>query len=293
MTSIPPLIDLHLHSSASDGTDGPADVVRLAAAAGVTTLALTDHDTTAGWAEAAAAVPPGVRLVRGAEFSTTSPDGRGGEVPAHLLGYLFDPEHPAVLADQQRLRAERRRRIRVMAQRMADAGYGVDPDELETRLDPDAPIGRPHLGRALVEIGVVGSVGEAFESLLATGGPFYEPKADTPIADAIDTIRAAGGVAVWAHPWARLRGAVIEPEVIADLAGRGLAGIEVDHRDHAPADRDRLRGLAGDLGLVVTGSSDYHGENKTIPIAAETTAPDQLEALLDGATGARVITGGT
>ena len=287
------MIDLHLHSSASDGTDAPADVVRLAAAAGVTTLALTDHDTTAGWDEAAAAVPPGVRLVRGAEFSTTSPDGRGGEVPAHLLGYLFDPAHPAVLADQQRLRGERRRRIRVMAQRMADAGYGVDPDELEGRLDPDAPIGRPHLGRALVELGVVGSVGEAFESLLAKGGPFYEPKADTPIADAIDTIRAAGGVAVWAHPWARLRGDVIEPEVIADLAGRGLAGIEVDHRDHAPADRDRLRGLAGDLGLVVTGSSDYHGENKTIPIAAETTAPDQLDALLDRATGARVITGGT
>ena len=287
------MIDLHLHSSASDGTDAPADVVRLAAAAGVTTLALTDHDTTAGWAEAAAAVPPGVRLVRGAEFSTTSPDGRGGEVPAHLLGYLFDPAHPAVLADQQRLRGERRRRIRVMAQRMADAGYGVDPDELEGRLDPDAPIGRPHLGRALVELGVVDSVPEAFGSLLAKDGPFYEPKADTPIADAIDTIRAAGGVAVWAHPWARLRGDVIEPEVIAELAGRGLAGIEVDHRDHAPADRDRLRGLAGDLDLVVTGSSDYHGENKTIPIAAETTAPDQLDALLDRATGARVITGGT
>ncbi|MFC5062077.1 PHP domain-containing protein [Actinomycetospora atypica] len=287
------MIDLHLHSSASDGTDAPADVVRLAAAAGVTTLALTDHDTTAGWAEAAAAVPPGVRLVRGAEFSTTSPDGRGGEVPAHLLGYLFDPGHPAVLADQQRLRVERRRRIRVMAQRMADAGYGVDPDELESRLDPDAPIGRPHLGRALVELGVVGSVGEAFESLLAKGGRFYEPKADTPIAEAVDTIRAAGGVAVWAHPWARLRGDVIEPEVIADLAERGLAGIEVDHRDHTPADRDRLRGLAGELGLVVTGSSDYHGENKTIPIAAETTAPDQLDALLARATGARVITGGT
>lgn len=287
------MIDLHLHSNASDGTDAPADVVRLAAAAGVTTLALTDHDTTAGWAEAAAAVPPGVRLVRGAEFSTTSPDGRGGEVPAHLLGYLFDPSHPAVLADQQRLRGERRRRIRVMAQRMADAGYGVDPDELEGRLDPDAPIGRPHLGRALVELGVVNSVPEAFGSLLAKDGPFYEPKADTPITDAVDTIRAAGGVAVWAHPWARLRGDVIEPEVIADLAGRGLAGIEVDHRDHAPADRDRLRGLARDLGLVVTGSSDYHGENKTIPIAAETTAPDQLDALLAGATGARVITGGT
>ncbi len=289
------MIDLHLHSNASDGTDDPGDVVRLAVAAGVTTLALTDHDTTAGWAAAAEAMteqPAGVRLVRGAEFSTTSPDGRGGEVPAHLLGYLFDPAHPAVLADQARLHDERRRRIRVMAQRMADDGWGVDPDELESRLDPEVPIGRPHLGRALVEIGAVASVPEAFERLLSKDGRYFEPKADTPITDAIATIRAAGGVAVWAHPWARLRGDVIEREVIADLADRGLAGIEVDHRDHSPEDREELRALARDLDLLATGSSDYHGENKTIPIAAETTAPAVLDALVARATGAGVVTGG-
>jgi predicted metal-dependent phosphoesterase TrpH len=286
------VIDLHLHSNASDGTDDPADVVRLAAAAGVTTLALTDHDTTAGWDEAAGAVPAGVRLVRGAEFSTTAPDGRGGEVSAHLLGYLFDPAHPALVAEQERLRDERRRRIRVMAQRMADDGWGVDPDGLEARLDPAVPIGRPHLGRALVEIGAVASVSDAFASLLAKDGPYYEPKADTPITEAVGTIRAAGGVAVWAHPWARKKGPIVEESVIEDMAGRGLVGIEVDHPDHAPGDRDRLRALARDLHLVVTGSSDYHGGNKETPIAAETTAPDQLDALLAGATGADLVTGG-
>ncbi len=286
------MIDLHLHSNASDGTDDPADVVRLAVAAGVTTLALTDHDTTAGWDEAARAVPAGVRLVRGAEFSTTAPDGRGGEVSAHLLGYLFDPGHPALVAEQERLRDERRRRIRVMAQRMADDGWAVDPDGLEARLDPEVPIGRPHLGRALVEIGAVASVPEAFASLLAKDGPYYEPKADTPIADAVATIRAAGGVAVWAHPWARTRGEVIEEPVIEEMAGLGLAGVEVDHPDHAPADRERLRALARDLDLLTTGSSDYHGGNKDIPIAAETTDPDVLEALVARATGAEVVHGG-
>lgn len=283
------MIDLHLHSNASDGTDDPGDVVRLAAAAGVTTLALTDHDTTAGWAEAATAVPGGVRLVRGAEFSTEAPDGRGGRVPAHLLGYLFDPAHPAVVADQDRLRGERLRRIRVMTERLRAAGYDIDPEAIADRTG--APLGRPHVGQALLDVGAVGSVGEAFRTFLAKDGPYYEPKLDTPIDEAIATIRAAGGVAVWAHPWARTRGDVIEESVIAEMAGLGLAGIEVDHRDHTPADRDRLRGLAGELDLVVTGSSDYHGTRKDIPIAAETTAPDQLDALLHRATGAEVITG--
>ncbi|MCD2194347.1 PHP domain-containing protein [Actinomycetospora endophytica] len=282
------MIDLHLHSNASDGTDTPGELVRKAVDAGVTTLALTDHDTTAGWDEAAAAVPPGVRLVRGAEFSTTAPDGRGGHVSAHLLGYLFDPTGPAILADQARLGGERARRIGVMTERLRADGYAVDP----TRYAGDAPIGRPHLGRALVEIGAVASVPEAFEKFLAKNGKYYEPKADTPIAEAIAMIRAAGGVPVWAHPWARKKGPIVEPEVIQEMAGLRLAGLEVDHPDQEPGDRERLRSLAGDLNLLVTGSSDYHGANKTIPIAAETTRPEVLEALVAQATGAGVVTGG-
>ncbi|NMO88791.1 PHP domain-containing protein [Actinomycetospora sp. TBRC 11914] len=284
------MIDLHLHSSASDGTDAPADVVRLAAAAGVTTLALTDHDTTAGWDEAAAAVPAGVRLLRGAEFSTSSPDGRGGEVSAHLLGYLFDPADPAVLADQERLRGERSRRVGVMTERLRAAGYDVDPAAIAARTG--APVGRPHVAQALVDLGAVESVPAAFETFLHKDGPYYEPKADTPIAEAIGVIRAAGGVPVWAHPWARKRGGVVEESVIVDMAALGLVGVEVDHPDHSLADRDRLRALAADLGLVVTGSSDYHGTRKTVRIAAETTAPEALDTLVARATGADVVVGG-
>lgn len=284
------MIDLHLHSNASDGSDDPADVVRLAAAAGVTTLALTDHDSTAGWDEAARAVPAGVTLVRGAEFSTTAPDGRGGEVPAHVLGYLFDPADPAVLADQERLRGERSRRIAVMTERLRADGYDVDPAAIADRTG--APLGRPHVAQALVDLGAVESVPAAFASFLRKHGPYYEPKADTPIAETIGVIRAAGGVAVWAHPWARKLGGIVEESVIAEMAELGLAGVEVDHPEHAGADRDRLRGLAAELGLVVTGSSDYHGTRKVTPIAAETTAPDQLEALVARATGADVVTGG-
>jgi hypothetical protein len=284
------MIDLHLHSNASDGTDDPADVVRLAAAAGVTTLALTDHDTTAGWDEAARAVPAGMALVRGAEFSTTAPDGRGGHLSAHLLGYLFDPADPAILADQERLRGERSRRIGVMTERLRAAGHPVDPETIAARTG--APIGRPHLAQSLVDLGRVTSVKEAFETFLHKDGPYYEPKADTPIAEAIAMIRAAGGKAVWAHPWARERGEVVEESVIGEMAGRGLAGVEVDHRDHQRADRHRLRALAKDLNLIATGSSDYHGTRKDIPIAAEETAPDQLEALVAGTTGAGVVTGG-
>jgi 3',5'-nucleoside bisphosphate phosphatase len=159
-------------------------------------------------------------------------------------------------------------------------------------LSDGASAGRPHLARALVAAGVVGSVSEAFATLLYNGSPYYVPKADTPVLRAIDMVRAAGGAAVFAHPLARRRGRVVEPSVIVELAAAGLTGVEVDHPDHAPEDRELLRGLAADLGLVVTGSSDYHGTNKTTPLAAETTAADALEALLDKATGLEVVTAG-
>jgi 3',5'-nucleoside bisphosphate phosphatase len=273
-------IDLHTHSAASDGTDDPADLVRIAAANGLDVIALTDHDTTAGWAAAAAALPAGLRLVRGAELSCVSPDGRGGMVSMHLLAYLFDPEHPEVLAEQRRLRADRRQRLVQMARRMAADGYPVDPDTFLDRLPPDLPAGKPHLAQALVERGVVGSVQEAFTDLLRSGGPYHARRTDTPVADAIGMITAAGGVCVFAHPFARRRGRVVEPSVIADLAGLGLAGVEVDHPDHDPADRADLHGLAADLGLLATGSSDYHGSNKATRIGAETTDPEVFERLV-------------
>jgi predicted metal-dependent phosphoesterase TrpH len=285
-------IDLHTHSTASDGTDSPAGLVTAAAAAGIDVLAITDHDTTAGWDEAAAALPAGMQLVRGAEFSCVSPTGRGDrDVAVHLLGYLFDPCHTAIVAEQTRLRAERVERLHRMTEKMAADGYPVDVETVFALLPEGASAGRPHLARALVAAGVVGSVDEAFATLLYNGSPYYVPKVDTPIVTAIEMVRAAGGVAVFAHPLARKRGRVVEPSVIAELVAAGLVGVEVDHPDHDPADRDLLRGLAADTGLVATGSSDYHGTNKTTPIAAETTAADALGDLVSRATGAEVLTG--
>jgi len=287
-----PRIDLHTHSTASDGTDTPAELVAAARAAGLSVLAITDHDTTTGWAAAAAALPAGLRLLRGAEFSCVSPTGRGDrDVSVHLLGYLFDPEHEAIVAEQARLRTERRGRLHRIAEKMAADGYPVDPDGLLALLPDGTSAGRPHLARALVTAGVVASVDEAFGTLLYNGSPYYVPKADTPVHTAIRMVRAAGGVPVFAHPFARRRGRVVEPSVIVELAGIGLAGVEVDHPDHGPEDRDLLRGLAADLGMLTTGSSDYHGTNKTTPLAAESTAEQTLDALLDQATGAPLLTG--
>jgi predicted metal-dependent phosphoesterase TrpH len=277
---MPLRIDLHTHSTASDGTDTPAALVAAAAAAGLDVVALTDHDTTAGWDEAAAALPAGISLVRGAEFSCVV-----GDIPVHLLGYLFDPAHPAIVAEQARLRAARHDRLLAMTGKIADAGYPVDVETVLSLLPDGASAGRPHLARALVGAGVVGSVDEAFATLLYTGSPFYVEKEDTLATTAVEMVRAAGGVAVFAHPLARRRGRVVDERAIAELAAAGLSGLEVDHPDHAPDDRALLRRLAAELDLVTTGSSDYHGTNKTTPIGAETTAPGQFDALLDRAGG--------
>ena len=175
------------------------------------------------------------------------------DIPVHLLGYLFDPGHAAIVAEQSRLRTERTARLRLMTERMAAAGYPVDVDTVFALLPEGASAGRPHLARALVGAGVVASVDEAFAKLLYTGSPYYVEKVDTPAATAVAMVRAAGGVAVFAHPLARRRGRVVDERAIADLATAGLAGLEVDHPDHAPADRALLRGLAAELDLVATG----------------------------------------
>ncbi len=281
-------IDLHTHSNLSDGTDTPAELMAAAAAAGVAVVAVTDHDTTAGWAAAAAARPDDVRLVRGAELSCVGADGRGGRVSLHVLGYLFDPDHPAVVAEQRRLRAERRTRLHRMASLLAADGYPVAPDELLDALGPDVAAGRPHLARALVAAGVVDSISEAFADLLNGRSRYYVRRSDTPVRAALDMVRAAGGVSVLAHAFAR-RGPVVEPEVIAELAGHGLAGLEVDHPDHDEDARVRLRRLAAELGLLPTGSSDYHGDNKQTRIGAESTATDVFEALVGRASGVAVL----
>ena len=272
-------IDLHTHSSVSDGTESPAELMATARAAGLDVVALTDHDTTAGWAPAEASRPAGLTVVPGMELSCRWFPADGRPISVHLLAYLFDPTHPGFAAERGRLRDERLDRgARIVAALAAD-GYPVVWDQIVER-SGGGVVGRPHLARALVDAGVVDSVDDAFSTLLHHHSPYYVAKADTDVREGIALVRAAGGVPVFAHGLATKRGRVVGDDAIAGMAEAGLLGLEVDHPDHAPHERAHLRGLADDLGLIVTGSSDYHGTNKQTPLGACTTDPDQLEALL-------------
>lgn len=280
-------IDLHTHSTASDGTDTPAELVRNAAAAGLDVLAITDHDTTAGWAAAVDALPKGLTLVRGIEMSCIGLGEDGWPVPVHLLAYLFDPTDRCFADERERLRAERVERLRAMAEHMRADGLPIDPDAVLASAGPSA--GRPHLARALVAAGVVPTVDSAFTELLAPHGRYYAEKADTPLRRAVEMIATAGGVSVLAHTRARKRGRLLAIDDIRELATLGLGGLEVDHPDHSAADRALLTELAAELGLIATGSSDYHGSNKTIRLGEFTTDPAQFEELAGKATGVPVI----
>jgi len=280
-------IDLHTHSDASDGTDTPAELVGKARAAGLDVVAITDHDTTAGWDEAIAARPDGLTLLLGTEFSCRwhpesapgSPRLRGS-IALHLLGYLFDREDVALRAERARLRESRLGRSRVMVERMVADGLPITWAQIEA-LAGTGTVGRPHLGRALVAAGVVESVDAAFAGPISSRSPYYEPKADTDVFAMIRMLRGAGGLPVFAHPIATRRGPTVSDETIAAMAAAGLVGIEVDHPDHDADDRARAAGLARDLGLVATGSSDYHGTNKTRnPLGARLTDPEAYHALL-------------
>jgi predicted metal-dependent phosphoesterase TrpH len=282
-------IDLHTHSSVSDGTDSPAELLATAAAAGLDVVALTDHDTTAGWAPAEQARPPGLTVVPGMELSCRwFPDDQP-PISVHLLGYLFDPLHPAFVAERARLREERLSRGERIVTALAADGHPVVWEEIVER-SAGGVVGRPHIARALVAGGAVESVDHAFATLLHHRSPYYAAKADTEVRDGIALVRAAGGVPVFAHGLARSRGRVVGDAAIAAMVEAGLLGLEVDHPDHAPEDRAHLRALAAEHGLLTTGSSDYHGTNKRTPIAACTTAPEQYEALLAAGTGCSPLT---
>jgi predicted metal-dependent phosphoesterase TrpH len=282
-------IDLHAHSDASDGTDSPAELVAAAAAAGLDVVALTDHDTTGGWAEAVAARPRGLTLVPGVEFSCVHVDDEGRRISLHLLAYLIDSQNDAVQAEWARLREARRTRAVTMVERLVADGYPITWDRID-ELAGDASIGRPHIGRALVEAGAVPNVDAAFRDLLSSRQHYYVRKADTDVFDALALIRAAGGLPVFAHPLARRRGPVVSADTIAAMAGTGLVGLEVDHPDHGPDDRAQAARLAADLGLIGTGSSDYHGSNKTTRLGALLTAPEQYERLLAMPSALRPVT---
>ncbi|MBL8931976.1 MAG: PHP domain-containing protein [Kineosporiaceae bacterium] len=277
-------IDLHLHSTASDGTQAPSEVIATAAAAGLDVVALTDHDTTSGWAEATeAARRTGVVLVPGLELSC---QWRG--ISVHLLSYLHDPDDAGLAAEAARTRGDRVGRARRMVELIA-ADYPLDWQDVVGATPDGATVGRPHIADALVARGHMASRDEAFDRVLRTGSPYYVRHYAPDVVTAVRRVVAAGGVAVMAHPRAARRGRVVPDEVIAAMADAGLAGLEVDHRDHLPEERVALRVVARELGLFVTGSSDYHGAGKQNKLGENLTAPAVLEQIEDAARATEVV----
>jgi hypothetical protein len=273
------LIDLHTHSSASDGTEPPAEVMRRARLAGLDVVALTDHDTVAGHDEARRHLPAGLTLVPGMELSANL-DGRS----LHLLAYLFDPAHPGLAAEGAKIRGDRVRRARVMVDKLAGLGAAVTWEQV-TAIAGDGVVGRPHIARAMADAGVISEPAEAFTAeWIGDGGRAHEDKYALDPAAAIALVRAAGGVTVLAHP--RTSGYEVPDEVIVRLAAAGLAGVEVWHPEQPAAERDRVLALATDLGLVATGGSDDHGALSGYRIGCEVTPPGAYEQLAERGTGA-------
>jgi predicted metal-dependent phosphoesterase TrpH len=268
-------IDLHSHSTASDGTDPPAEVMRRARVAGLDVIALTDHDTLAGHDEAREALPDGLTLVGGMEMSCSL-----GDRSVHMLAFLTDPADQDLAAELQAITTDRLRRGRAMVDRLRDLGAEVSWEQV-TAIAAGGVVGRPHIARAMVAAGIIERPEQAFTAeWLGEGGRAYVTRYAPDPARAIALIRAAGGVAVLAHPGTQSRDAWIPDEVIAGLAEAGLAGVEVAHPDHNPAERNRLAGLAHDLGLIRSGGSDDHGSLSGHRLGSETTEPAEFERLL-------------
>ena len=281
-------IDLHTHSTVSDGTESPAEVVRAAHAAGLDVVALTDHDTTDGWVEAAAeARAVGVTLLRGLEISTRYA-GQG----VHLLGYLPDPTHQPLIDALQKILDGRNSRVPAVLERLHRLGIQIDAADVHRLAHEAAAIGRPHIADALIAEGVVANRDEAFARFLGPGAPAYVDRYAAPLEEMIGLVAEAGGVSVIAHPWGRHKHSALDNAGLAHLQELGLSGLEADHQDHTPEQRDRLRGIAGDLGLVVTGSSDYHGLGKDDhPLGCNLTSVDDYEDLLARAAAAAAESG--
>jgi hypothetical protein len=272
--------DLHVHSSASDGTEPPAEVMRRAAQAGLDVVALTDHDTVAGHAEARRALAgplTSLTLLPGMELSC-----RLADRSLHLLAYLFDADHPDLAAELRRIRDDRVLRARAMVSRLAELGVGISWDQVAAIAGP-AVVGRPHIARAMAAAGAIASPREAFtRDWIGDGGRAYVGRYALDPVHAIGLVRDAGGVAVLAHPRAGQEYRVSDEE-IGRLAAAGLAGVEVFHPDQPDAERAGLLALAHDLGLVATGGSDDHGSLTGHRIGCETVGADAYQALISRA----------
>ena len=279
------MIDLHTHSNFSDGTDSPAQLINKALASGITTIALTDHDSVAGIAQAQSALRPGISLVAGAEISCQTDDG----ISVHMLGLLFDLEDKDLISTMEKTRENRHGRMQRIIERLNEAGIEISIQDVLAELAQGATLGRPHLADALIKKGVVNSRDEAFSQMLHNKSKFYVAHYSPKPVEAIKLIKAAGGVALIAHPMASHRGRTISIETFGDLIEAGLDAIEVDHRDHSPDEKNALIQLARDNNLVMTGASDYHGNGKLNLLGEYTTDPAQWERLEARANQRRVM----
>lgn len=280
------MIDLHTHSSFSDGTDSPTTLINKALAAGVSTLALTDHDTVAGWSEAIAHLRPGLDLVLGSEISCQTLEG----ISVHMLGLLFDPENQDLISVMAQTRDNRIGRMAKIIARLNAADFEISMEEVEAELSEGATLGRPHLADALITKGYFKTREEVFSELLHNSSPHYVAHRSPTPEEVIGLIKRAGGVAVIAHPMSSLRGRVVTAADFASYVAAGLDGIEVFHRDHSMENRELLLSIADEFGLVKTGSSDYHGSGKQNLLAENQTAPAEFERLEAAANARRVIT---
>ncbi len=268
-------IDLHTHSNVSDGTDTPAELVRAARLASLDVVALTDHDTFDGLVEALAEGDrAGVRVVPGMELSCAR-DGHS----VHLLAYGADPASPGLAAEMLRVRGGRLGRLNGVLDLLARLGVPVTEAAVMAEVGASPSVGRPHIADAMVKAGHVRDRTEAFDRFLYDGGPAHVPRYAIDVARGVDLVHEAGGVAVLAHPWGRGREHVLPPAVLEGLVqDHGLDGLEVDHQDHDPITRRRLGRLASSLGVLATGSSDYHGTGKTDHDLGVHTTTDEVFA---------------
>jgi 3',5'-nucleoside bisphosphate phosphatase len=270
--------DLHTHTIFSDGTTTPEDNVRAAIACGLEGLGVTDHDTTEPFERASAAADgTGLELVLGTEFSA---EHAGASV--HLLGLWIDPAHADLADELRRLRGEREDRARRIVERFNALDVPISFERV-VELAGGAPIGRPHIARAVVESGRAANIQEVFSEYLADGGPAYVPKHAVDPVRAVELLVAAGGVAVLAHPGLfgdRSGAQGIDAGLIEQMTGVGLAGLEADHPQHSDEQRRTYRALAAGLGLEVTAGSDHHGTVKAAnPIGCATTPRAVVERL--------------
>jgi predicted metal-dependent phosphoesterase TrpH len=279
------VIDLHAHTTCSDGTDSPRALINTALAQGIKIIGLTDHDSIAGWTEAISALRGDIEIVLGAEISCLTESG----MSVHMLGLLFDGSNAEMLSMLEQTRDDRVPRMIKMIELLNNAGIHVSMQDVEEVMPHGATMGRPHLADALVRAGVIASRDEAFKELLHNESRFYVAHlAPTPEV-AIAQIRAAGGVAVIAHPFASRRGETLRSDAFTSLVAVGLNGIEVDHRDQNNDERAMLREIARELDLVTTGSSDYHGIGKLNRLGECTTDAGQWEKLEALANQRRVV----